>query len=258
MTITKTDLVGTPILKTAKVVVTKAAAKSEEDGGPGGFEALVAVFGNIDSQHDIVMPGAFTETIAGGKAFPVLWSHQFSDDTAFIGECTAEETAEGLLIKATFLETERAQHIRMLMTKGLVTEFSWSGKVLEGAWVETEDNWWYEIRKVEFWEAGPCFKGANPETELLEVKSGLERLITKEGRVLAQKHVDSLKSIRDTLDEVIFSVEKSDTGDDPLPLAPTDPQVLDPESKSESEKKASASAEAFVIPTHLKALLALS
>lgn len=256
MTKTKTDLVGTSILKTAKVVVTKAEAP--EDGDPGSFEALVSVFGNLDSQHDIVMPGAFTEAIAGGKTFPVLWSHQFSDDTAFIGECTAEETADGLLIKATFLETERAQNIRMLMTRGLVKEFSWSGKVLEGAWVETEDDWWYEIRKVEFWEAGPCFKGANPETELLEVKSGLERFISKEGRVLAQKHVDSLKSIRDTLDEVILAVEKSESDGNTIPLAPTDPQPLDPDAESESEQKASAPAGAFVIPTHLKALLALS
>lgn len=257
MSTAKADLVGTPILKTASLTITKADSSSGDDS-TGSFEALVSVFGNLDSQNDIVLPGAFAESIANGKTFPSLWSHQFHDDSAFIGKFTAEETEQGLLIKATFLDTDRAQHIRSLMTKGLVTEFSWSGKVLEGAWVETENDWWYEIRKVELWEAGPCFKGANPETELLEVKTDLERIISKEGRVLAQKHVDALKSIRDTLDEVITTVDKSDSDGENIPLAPTDPQPLVSDTDSESEQKASAPAGAFVIPTHIKALLALS
>lgn len=243
------DRSGTEVFKTATATVTKV----DDTGDSGGFEALVAVFGNMDSQGDVVVKGAFAEAVANGKVFPSLWAHQFGDDTAIIASFTATETDEGLLVKATFLDTPRAQNIRALMTAGLVKEFSWSGRVLEGAWVEAEDDYWYEIRKVDLWEAGPCFKGANSETELLGVKSGIERLATKEGRVLAQKHVDALKEAHTILGELIVAVDKvvededeAKTDDTPeLPATPAGTQDAD------------VTAPAFDLTT-IKARLALS
>lgn len=209
----KTDRLGSQVTKTVRAQITKV--HDDSSGGPGGFEALVAVFGNLDSQGDIVMPGAFADSIKaqGDKPFPVLWAHQFYDETAIIGKATAEETPEGLVFRAEFLPMTRAQNIRKLMAEGLITEFSWSGKVTEGSWIDKEGEglWgdgYYEIRTVDLWEAGPCFKGANPETELFEVKSFTERLTTKEGRVLAQKHVDILKAISEQLSDVITAVDK--------------------------------------------------
>lgn len=45
------------------------------------FEAYASTFGNVDADQDIIMPGAFTKTIA--EAFPakrvkVLWQHNWS------------------------------------------------------------------------------------------------------------------------------------------------------------------------------------
>ncbi|XBH21605.1 HK97 family phage prohead protease [Jonesiaceae bacterium BS-20] len=159
--------VGSVIRKTMNAEVSKVSSE-----GNGSFEALVAVFGNRDSYWDVVMPGAFEETLKSAADFPCLWAHQFNDETAIIGRFTAEETKDGLLVKAGFLDTERAQRIRHLMQEGLIREFSWSGKIREGAWVHPEDgDEYYEIRKVDLWEAGPCFKGANDATELIGVKS---------------------------------------------------------------------------------------
>lgn len=227
---TKTiDRTGEAIYKTAAGRVTKVDDGGE--GGPGSFEALVAVYDNIDSQGDMVVKGAFTEAIAGGAEFPSFWAHQFYDDTAVIGAAKFTETDDGLLMSATFIDTDRAQNIRRLMAAGLIKEFSWSGRVVEGSWIdkEGEGRWndgYYEIRKVDLWEAGPCFKGANPDTELLGVKSAVDRLATKEGRVLAQKHVDSLKGVRDTLDGVIAAVEKVTDEDEEKSADTTDPQAL--------------------------------
>jgi hypothetical protein len=71
---------------------------------------------------------------------------------------------------------------------------------------------------MDLWEAGPCFKGANAETELLSVKSDGSLsgalLARKEGRVLASKHVATLKTIRDGLNEVIDAVDKAETAGD--------------------------------------------
>lgn len=242
------DRSGAAIYKTATATVTKV----DDTGDTGGFEALVAVFGNKDSQGDVVIRGAFAEAIANGRVFPSLWAHQFGDDTAIIASFTAQETDEGLLVSAKFLNTPRAQNIRALMEAGLVKEFSWSGRVTEGAWVETDDDWWYEIRKVDLWEAGPCFKGANEETELLGVKSGIERLATKEGRILAQKHVDALKDAHTILGELITAVDK--VADEEETKSADTPELPGTES---GEPDADVTTPAFNLTT-IKARLALS
>lgn len=267
MTSSNTDRVGHVVRKTARATVSKVDASTD---GPGGFTALVAVFGNLDSDGEVVVAGAFKDSLAarGDAPWPSLWSHQFYDDTAFIASFTAEETEEGLLIEATFLDTPRAQNIRALMAAGLVTEFSWSGAVTAGAWIEEQDgdNWsgHYEIRAVDLWEAGPCFKGANADTELLGVKSRAE-VALKEGRVLAQKHVDALKTAITSLTELLAAVEKVDgdeaktrTKDVGDPPDPGDPVATDPPDDPSGTPKPSAPAEGFVIPTNLTARLALA
>lgn len=251
---TQPDRIGVVVQKRATVQITKV---DEGEDGPGTFEALVAVFGNLDSQGDRVLPGAFTDSIAarGDDPFPSLWAHQFYDPDSIIASATAEETEKGLLWRATFLDTPRAQHVRKLMVEKLIREFSWSGRVTEGAFVETEDDgWYYEIRKVDLWEAGPCFIGANADTELLGVKAFTDQLTTKEGRVLATRHVDSLKSIRTTLDEVITAVDK-DTDDEAKTAAPPPTQTP---GDAPGDTKPPAPAGGFVVPPQLKARLALT
>ncbi|MFI1382100.1 hypothetical protein [Embleya sp. NPDC020886] len=41
-----------------------AQVKVKSDGGDGEFEALVSVLGNKDSHGDVVLPGAFADTLA--------------------------------------------------------------------------------------------------------------------------------------------------------------------------------------------------
>lgn len=246
------DHLGATVTKTATATVTKV----DTGEGPGSFEALVAVFDNVDSQGHMVLKGAFTESLASKDTWPVLWAHQMQDDTAIIATATAKETEEGLVFAADFLDTPRAQNIRKLMSAGVITEFSWSGRVTEGSWVDKEGvgpwgDGYYEIRKVDLWEAGPCFKGANPDTELLGVKSAVSRLATKEGRVLAQKHVTTLKTIHEELAEVIAAVEKID--DDEEEKSSTEP----PDDPSGTES-ASEPSGALRISPQLKARLALA
>ena len=247
----KHDRVGEGVAKTATATIT-----SINDEGLGSFEALVAVFGNIDSQGDMVTKGAFADALATKAVWPSVWAHQMQDDTAIIATATAKETDEGLVFVADFLDTPRAQNIRKLMEAGVITEFSWSGRVTEGSWVDKEGvgpwgDGYYEIRKVDLWEAGPCFKGANPDTELLDVKSAVSRLATKEGRVLAQKHVTTLKTIHEELAGVIAAVEKIDDDEEEKSSTETPGDPSGTESASEPSG-------ALRISPQLKARLALA
>ncbi|ANC31437.1 HK97 family phage prohead protease [Isoptericola dokdonensis] len=242
------------ICKSVAAVVSKTA---------GGFEARVSTFGNVDVQGDVVLPGAFDRTIEewGDRPVPVVWSHQTWDPEAFIGKATIEAREDGLYVTAEYLDTERAQHVRDLMDSGLVVEFSWSGRVREGEMVKVdEDTWAFGLKDIDLWEVGPTFKGANPDTELLGVKALSARLTTKEGRVLAQRHVDTLRGIQEQLGGVLDAVESKSAGDDP----PTDdgapPGAPDPGDASGEPTTKTASDDtsgAAVISNRTRAIFAL-
>lgn len=221
-------LMEIPINKTWSA---KTVAASEPDKR-GQFEAYVSVFGNKDSQGDIVESGAFTKSLAEwvvkGRPIPVVWAHQFSDPDNILGAYKeAKETDTGLrLVGQLEMGWQKAERIHALMEKDLIAEFSFSGKVRDYELLEKEDDeddedpwaWLFpgiRIKDIDLWEAGPCFKGANPETQLLNVKSEdrlaavRPLLLGKEGRVLASRHIESLKSARDQLNDVIAEVEKT-------------------------------------------------
>ncbi|UXE04743.1 capsid maturation protease [Arthrobacter phage Shambre1] len=216
-----------PEITISKTFLAKATASADPEKR-GQFEAIVSAFGNKDSQGDVIEAGAFTKTLAEwivkGRPIPVVWSHQFSDPESILGQyISAEETDEGLkMVGQLELNWAKAARVHELMEKGLIVEFSISGKVRDYELIEDddEDSWWpsMKIKDIDLWEAGPCFKGANPDTELLSVKSdgrltGSAPTALKAGRVLAQKHVDSLKDVRDQIDTIISAVDTTDDGD---------------------------------------------
>lgn len=209
-----------PILLQKNFVAKAETVPEGEAGAPGEFVALVSAFGNEDSQGDIVDPGAFTKTLAEwvvkGRPIPVVWAHQFHDPDSFLGQYSAaEETEEGLKLTGLLdLEHPKAARVHKLMSQGLIVEFSISGLVREYELLkdDDEDSWFpaMRIKDIDLWEAGPCFKGANANTELISVKNLAAAVpLLKEGRVLAQKHVDALKDAHTKLGEIITAVEKT-------------------------------------------------
>jgi HK97 family phage prohead protease len=207
-----------------------AKAEATEGGAPGEFEAIVSAFGNEDSQGDIVEKGAFSKTLeewaAKGRPIPVVWAHQFQDPENFLGEyVAAEETDAGLKLKGVLdLSHPKAERVHKLMKSGLIVEFSISGLVRDYELIEKDDDededffGWFtpmRIKDIDLWEAGPCFKGANANTELLSVKNFTKTLVRKEGRVLATKHVESLKEAHAKLGDIIAAVEKTEPDDAP-------------------------------------------
>lgn len=170
--------------------VAKAVTPDTEAGGlrPGQFKALVSVFGNTDSYGDIVEKGAFSASLKtwdeSGNPIPLVWSHDFMDHSSILGEMTAEETDAGLEIIGTFdLERSKPAEIYRLMQRKLLSQFSFSGEVLKYELIKKDDDddaegdddliTWQGLRlkEIDLWEAGPCFKGANPETKLIGIKA---------------------------------------------------------------------------------------
>lgn len=141
----------------------------------GQVEALVSIFGNVDLQGDRVVPGAFKKSIAEWKAsgdpVPVVFSHEWGDLWSHIGVVdTLEETAKGLRAVYTLDINDNpaaAQTYKLLKRRSL-KEHSFAYDVRDERRAKDGAN---ELLDLDLIEIGPTLRGANPDTELLAVKS---------------------------------------------------------------------------------------
>ena len=209
---------------TKSVPITHVKAGEQDGLEAGQFEALVSVVGNKDSYGDVVMPGAFDETLAEWKAsgnpIPVIWSHRYDDPDNHIGYVldAAEKTIDGktgLWVKGqldTDPDAKRALQVARLLRGKRVTQFSFSYDVLDGAQVKSDalgDH--YELRKMKLYEVGPTLIGANQETELLSAKALQEMAAeVKAGRVLSSKNEEKLRTAHDAIGAVLAALDSND------------------------------------------------
>jgi HK97 family phage prohead protease len=160
--------------KSFKVERVKALGDGESDGT---FEAIVSVFGNVDSYGDRVEPGAFATTLQ--KGFPaVVWTHQWTEPP--IGATLdAKETSEGLYVKGRlFIEdNQRAREVYAAM-KNLggdgqppLREFSFAYDIVNAGWEVVDEEEIFSLKELDLIEVGPCLRGANDQTRLIGVKS---------------------------------------------------------------------------------------
>lgn len=160
--------------------------KAMTDGDtPGTFEALVAVFNNVDRGGDRILPGAFKRTLKDGLP-PIVWSHNW--DVPPIGVVTeASETGDGLLVKGRLFvaEGEDSPVARQVYTamkavdgqgRAPLREFSFGYEVRDAASVTEDGEDIRELKDLELFEVGPTLVGMNPATQLLGVKDVREAL----------------------------------------------------------------------------------
>jgi len=164
-----------------------ASFKALEDEGPGKFEAVVSVFGNVDFQGDRSMPGMFKNTLnkwrKSGDPVPCVWSHDWLNPDAFIGDSNPNEMMEmlkpigkngtgGLKVKGTMdVHKPFAAQVFDLLTSRRVKEWSFSYDTVREKIADDGAN---ELLEVDLIEFGPCLKGANPATYTIGAKSALE------------------------------------------------------------------------------------
>ena len=218
----------------------KVKAAGEQDGlKDGEFEAIVSVFGNVDSYGDVVMPGAFAKTLeewaAQGDPIPIYYSHRMDDPDFNIGHVLeAKEIKEGLWIKGLIdledpLPGSKAPQVHRLLKGRRVTQFSFAYDISKAEWAKTknadgEDVEVYELHELKLHEVGPTPIGANQSTTLLGVKSAGEHARqlaaeVKAGRVLSSKNenvlreaAQSLKDASSHITDVLAQLGDSESG----------------------------------------------
>lgn len=198
----------------------KEVGEENSDNGlsPGQFTAYASVFGNKDSYGDIVVKGAFAETLAewekSDNFIPLLFGHNMSDPDYNIGHIVkAEEDSHGLLITAELdLEAPKGAQVYRLLKGRRINQLSYAYDVLDGAPVQTDGEYAFELTRLKIYEISVVTLGANQETEVLTVKAAASALAggVKAGRVLAAKHIDSLRAAAASISDVITAAEGTD------------------------------------------------
>lgn len=163
--------------------------KSIDAGEPGEFEALVAVFGNVDGDGDRLVKGAFTRTLTE-RGFPaIVWTHDRLTVPVGVSKAVTE-TDQGLLVKGRFFIAEDEDHaiarqvyaaMKAIGGDGrpALRDWSFGYRTVKAQWVTEADNpdaaiWGGEIRElldVDLWECGPTLVGANQAASTLALKS---------------------------------------------------------------------------------------
>jgi len=182
----------------------KVAQFKALDEAQGQFEAIVAVFGNVDRGGDRIMPGAFAGSLKrweeSGDPIPIIFSHEWDNLDAHIGyTLEAKEVDEGLYVKGQIdMDEDYARRVFKKMQQRTLKQFSFAYDVLEAKEVGDADraapNHYQDLLELDLMEVGPCLVGMNPDTELLTVKRWLER---KAGARHTSKEYEQIQQIHD-------------------------------------------------------------
>jgi HK97 family phage prohead protease len=141
----------------------------------GKFSGYASVFNNIDRANEIVVPGAFAESIAALKAkgdtLPFCWQHDLSNP---IGDIPVfEEDEKGLYVEGQLWldESEKARMALRGMKTRSIRGMSFGYRVL-GSEPDTMTGA-RRLTKLDIFEASAVTLACNPEAQVDAVKAGL-------------------------------------------------------------------------------------
>ncbi len=159
--------------------------KSVDDSGV--FEGYGSVFGVKDSYDDIVVPGAFENSLAAWKAksaMPaMLWQHNMSEPIGIYTEIREDDV--GLFVKGRLLidDDPLAKRAHAHMKAGSLTGLS-IGYVLKD-WEYDRTKEAFLLKEIDLWEVSPVTFPSNDEARVSDVKSAFAR-----GETPSQKSIE--------------------------------------------------------------------
>lgn len=145
--------------------------KSVNDAGV--FTGYGSVFGNVDEGRDIVMKGAFAESLAArsakGRKLPILWQHRSGEPIGVYED--VKEDDHGLLMTGRLLidDVQRAKEAHALMKAGAVTGMSIGYGVVDDAF-DAKAQVRY-LKKLNLYETSIVTFPMNDEARVGVVKS---------------------------------------------------------------------------------------
>lgn len=162
------------------------------DKGSGIFAGYASTW-DPDLYDDVIMPGAFADTLAaqypdGGAKIPIHWQHKEGSPFDVIGETiSAIEDDKGLYIEARLdLDTDEGARAYQLLQRGLIHQMSIGFLIEECSYVTDKDSgdWDWDhrqIHKVKLFEISLVQVAGNQSAEIIEVRSANTDAARKDG-----------------------------------------------------------------------------
>lgn len=205
----------------------------DADEKSGIVKGYGSVFGNIDSDGDIINKGAYTKTISeNGNRVKYLYQHDM--DKPLGKMLNLYEDEKGLVFEAQIPKTTLGKDVMELMKAGVITENSVGILPIKKEMVEGNRH----INEVKLYEISAVTLAANDQATMLDVKGNFDK-----DKVL--KRYDSIaKLLRkgDITDDLGYALEAeilklkslfNTLSTQPTDIDVTEPQVVD--SKDESD-----------------------
>ena len=146
-----------------KSIELKEATTTRQADGRLKVIAYAAVFGNIDSYNDIIVKGAFTNTLKKeGKRVAVCWQHDMRKPIGKLISIKEDDT--GLLVE--FLISRSEEDVAVKIEEGIISEMS-----IGYSTVAFDYNTKDEIRTIKearLYEVSLVTRGANEEAKIKE------------------------------------------------------------------------------------------
>ena len=228
-------------LTLGKVVTEGPGLKAGTTLKAGQMLAYASVFGHVDSYGDVVVKGAFANTLAEwrqrkDRTIPALYGHNMSDPNMNVGAVLdAEEDERGLKVLAQFDDDDTAQKVYRLVKAGRVAELSFAFDTVKSARLEDPDrpDAFRELQELKLYEVSVVPIGANSETEVLAIKAaavGMTQVAeaVKAGRTLSKANETSIRSALEGISAAKDALEKvlpPDPEDDDETEEPEDPET---------------------------------
>lgn len=177
------------ILDYKEVPVSELTLK-DIDEKQGKITGYFSIFGNVDSDGDMIMPGAFKKSLAEGgmKRFKHLYQHDTWKPLSGTknGNLVVKEDNTGLYFESTVSQTSWGRDTIKLYADGVVDEHSVGFQTIRS----NEKDKYRELVELKGWEGSTVTWGANSMAQVTSVKS------TDDVNLLSKKMESVLKAMR--------------------------------------------------------------
>jgi HK97 family phage prohead protease len=152
----------------------------EPDEPAGTFTGYGSVFGNMDSHGDVIVPGAFKNSLATyeaqGRKLSMYMQHGFSDERPVGVWDSAVEDSKGLLMKGRLLglETETGKYNYALVKGGAMRGLSIGFRVAKADYPNEPGKPRRMIKEINVHEVSLVDQPSNPLAQVDSVKAAID------------------------------------------------------------------------------------
>jgi HK97 family phage prohead protease len=159
---------------------TQLGSVIDADEKAGIVKGYASVFGNKDSDGDIIMAGAYKKTIQENKN-RIKYLYQHDLDKPLGKMIMLEEDQKGLMFEAEVPKTQLGKDVLQLMMAGVITENSVGIMPIQREMREG----YREISEVKLYEVSAVTLAANDQAMILDVKGNvdLEKMAKRYDRI---------------------------------------------------------------------------